>query len=99
MVPRSPAGIILRRAGTLPAHPVLEKGPGGSWIWPKSEKQAFVSSLPEDGHSSICLPKKAAATWVSFTSPSPGTAPLSGSIKQTAPVTSPEATMGTTTAA
>lgn len=50
-------------------------------------------------HSSIWRPRNAAATWVSLTSPSEGTAPLSGRIRHTEPVTSPEAMIGTATAA
>lgn len=50
-------------------------------------------------HSSICLPKNAAATCASFTSPSLGATPVSGWMKHTAPVMSPAARMGETTAA
>lgn len=50
-------------------------------------------------YSSICRPKKSAATCVNFTSASSGTAPVSEAIIQTAPTTSPAAKMGAATPA
>lgn len=96
---REAATLTCISAGLKP--PVIPRAILGIWrshIREAATKDTISRSL-KPPHSSICLPKNAAATCASRTSPSVGMVPLSGWMRHTAPVTSPPARMGLATAA